>query len=56
MRIVKGANELQAVMDAAARAGLMLKPTFQRTSGSATDYCSGADTFICNIDIFRKLV
>ncbi len=55
-RIIKAANELQAAMDAAANAGLMLEPSFQRTEGHAADYGSGADSFICKVEIFRKLV
>ncbi len=56
VRIIKAANELQAAMDAAASAGLMLEPTFQRTEGHAAEYGSGADSFICKVEIFRKLV
>ena len=56
IRLVKAANELQAAMDAAASAGLMIKPTFQRTEGHAADYGSGADSFICRIEILRKLI
>ena len=43
-------------MDAAARAGLMIKPAFQRTERSAADYGSGADRFICKVEILRKLI
>ena len=56
VRIVKIANELQAAMDAAARAGLILKPDFQRHPGSATDYGSGGDSFVCKVEIYRKLI
>jgi len=56
MRIVKAANELQAAMDAAARTGLILAPTFQRTEGSATDFGSGAHSFVCKVEILRKLI
>ncbi len=55
-RIIKAANELQAAMDAAANAGLMLEPKFQRTAGQAADYGSGTDGFICKVEVFRKLV
>ncbi len=55
-KVVKAANELQATIDAAASAGLMIKPTFQRTEGSAADYGSGADSFICRVEILRKLI
>lgn len=54
-RLVKAANELQAAMDAAARAGLIIAPTFQRTEGSATDYGSGAHSYVCKVEILRKL-
>ncbi len=60
VRIVKAAAELQAAMDAAASAGLMLEPTLQRSAGQAADDGGGgasdADSIVCKVEIFRKLV
>ena len=56
VRLVRAANELQAAMDAAANAGLILEPSCQRTEGSAADFGSGADSFVCKVEILRKLI
>lgn len=55
-RIISAANELQATMDEAARAGLVIEPSFQRYSGKEAEYGVSAESFVCKVKIYRKLI
>ncbi len=55
-RVVKAAHALQAAMDAAARAGLILEPNFQKFSGKVAEYGVETDCFLCKIAVYRKLI
>ena len=56
VRVIKAANELQEAMDAAARAGLILEPNLKRFASNSAEYGSEAETFLCKIEIYRKLI
>ncbi len=54
--VVKAANQLREAMDTAARAGLILEPSFESYATRATEYGSDTTSFVCKIGVYRRLV
>ncbi len=46
---------LQDAMDEASRAGLIIEPAFKLISGRFSEFGISTDSYICNVQIFRKL-
>ena len=46
---------LQEAMDAAVRAGLMIEPSFKEVSGRFKEFGVSVNSYICAVQIFRKL-
>ena len=46
---------LQEAMDDASRAGLIVEPTFKSISGRFNEFGVSVDSYICSVDIYRKL-
>ncbi len=46
---------LQQTMDAASRAGLIVEPSFKSISGRFNEYGVSVDSYICNVEVYRKL-
>ena len=42
-------------MDAAVRAGLMIEPSFKEVSGRFKEFGVSVNSYICAVQIFRKL-
>ena len=47
--------KLQDTMDEASRAGLIIEPTFKSISGRFNEFGISIESYICNVEIFRKL-
>ncbi len=46
---------LQDAMDEASRAGLIIEPTFKSISGRFNEIGVSIDSYICSVEIYRKL-
>ena len=46
---------LQEAMDTASRAGLIVEPSFKSISGRFNEYGVSVDSYICSVEIYRKL-
>ncbi len=46
---------LQDAMDHASRAGLIIEPTFKSISGRFNEFGVSVESYICSVEIFRKL-
>ena len=55
-RIVRVANELREAMDAAALAEYRLKFGSRTSPARAAEYGSEADSFVCRVAVYRKVV
>ena len=42
-------------MDAASKAGLIIEPTFKSVSGRFNEFGVSIDSYICSVEIYRKL-
>ena len=54
-RVLVALNNLQDAMDAAALAGLIIEPTFKQFSNRFKELGSDMETFVGQVEIFRKL-
>ena len=50
-----GIATLQTAMDSASKAGLIVEPTFKSVSGRFNEFGVSIDSYICSVDIYRKL-
>ncbi len=46
---------LQDAMDEASRAGLIIEPVFRSIDGRFSEFGISVESYICNVEIFRKL-
>ena len=53
--VTQGIAQLQDVMDAAIRAGLIVEPSFKTVSGRFNEFGVSVDSHICSVQVYRKL-
>ena len=51
----QGTAKLQDAMDAASKAGLIIEPTFKSISGRFNEFGVSIDSYVCNVELYRKL-
>ena len=51
----QGTARLQDAMDAASKAGLIIEPTFKSISGRFNEFGVSVDSYVCNVELYRKL-
>ncbi len=51
----QGTAKLQDAMDAASKAGLIIEPTFKSISGRFNEFGVSVDSYVCNVELYRKL-
>ncbi len=54
-RLSQGIAKLQEAMDSASKGGLIVEPTFKSVSGRFNEFGVSMDSYICSVEIFRKL-
>ena len=54
-RVTGAISQLQEAMDAAVRAGLMIEPSFKSVSGRFNEFGVSVESYICTVQILRKL-
>ena len=54
-RLTQGIAKLQEAMDAASKAGLIVEPSFKSIGGRFTEVGVSIDSYICSVEIYRKL-
>ena len=54
-KLSRGIAKLQDAMDAASKAGLIIEPTFKSVSGRFNEFGVSIDSYICSVEIYRKL-
>ncbi len=55
-KVMKSVHALQAAIDAAAVAGLIIVPSFKSCPGRFKDRGNSADSYIARVEVYRKLV
>lgn len=55
-KVLKAAHQLQRAMDQAALAGIIIEPHFQPCADRFAEFGSNVETFLCQIQMYRKLV
>ncbi len=55
LRAARAIGELQDAIDAAILAGLMVEPSFKPISGRFNEFGVSVDSYVCNVQIYRKL-
>ena len=53
--LTQGIARLQDTMDAASKAGLIIEPTFKSISGRFNEFGVSVDSYVCNVELYRKL-
>ncbi len=51
----QGAARFQDAMDAATKAGLIIEPTFKSISGRFNEFGVSVDSYVCTVELYRKL-
>ncbi len=54
-RVSQAIAELQDAIDAAILAGLIVEPSFKPISGRFNEFGVSMDSYVCNVEIYRKL-
>lgn len=55
-RVLRAAHALQEAIDAAVLAGLIVEPRVQACENRFAELGSSARTFVCTVELYRKLV
>ena len=55
LNLNQGVARLQDSMDAASKAGLIIEPTFKSISGRFNEFGVSIDSYVCNVELYRKL-
>ncbi len=55
LRVTGAIGELQDAIDAAILAGLMVEPSFKPISGRFNEFGVSMDSYVCSVQIYRKL-
>jgi hypothetical protein len=55
-RVLKASHQLQQAMDQAALSGIIIEPTFQRCTDRFAEFGSNVETYLCQVQMYRKLV
>ncbi len=55
MRVSRAIGDLQDAIDAAILAGLMVEPSFKSISGRFNEFGVSMDSYVCSVQIYRKL-
>lgn len=55
VQLTHGIAKLQDAMDSASKAGLIIEPTFKSVSGRFNEFGVSIDSYICGVEIYRKL-
>ncbi len=56
LRVTGAIGEIQDAIDAAILAGLMVEPSFKQVSGRFNEFGVSMESYLCNVQIYRKLV
>ena len=54
-RITPAIGELQDAIDAAILAGLIVEPSFKPISGRFNEFGVSVESYVCNVQTYRKL-
>ena len=54
-RVTQAIAGLQDAMDSASRAGLIIEPSFKSIAGRFNEFGVSVKSYICSVEIFRKL-
>ena len=54
-RVTQAIADLQDAMDSASRAGLIIEPSFKSISGRFNEFGVSVESYICSVEIYRKL-
>ena len=55
LNLNQGIARLQDTMDTASKAGLIIEPTFKSISGRFNEFGVSVDSYVCNVELYRKL-
>ena len=55
LRVSRAIGELQDAIDAAILAGLMVEPSFKSISGRFNEFGVSMDSYVCSVQMYRKL-
>ena len=55
LRVTGAIGELQDAIDAAILAGLMVEPSFKSISGRFNEFGVSMESYVCSVQIYRKL-
>ncbi len=55
LRVTRAIGELQDAIDAAILAGLMVEPSFKPISGRFNEFGVSMESYVCSVQIYRKL-
>ncbi len=55
LRVTGAIGELQDAIDAAILAGLMVEPSFKPISGRFNEFGVSMESYVCSVQIYRKL-
>ncbi len=55
IQVTRAIAMLQEAMDAASRAGLIIEPSFKSISGRFNEFGVSVDSYVCSVEIYRKL-
>ena len=55
LRVSRAIGELQDAIDAAILAGLMVEPSFKPISGRFNEFGVSMNSYVCSVQIYRKL-
>ena len=56
LRVTGAIGELQDAIDAAILSGLMVEPSFKAISGRFNEFGVSMESYLCSVQIYRKLV
>ncbi len=55
LRVTGAIGELQDAIDAAILAGLMVEPSFKQVSGRFNEFGVSMESYVCSVQMYRKL-
>lgn len=55
VQVTQDIAKLQESMDTASRAGLIIEPSFKSISGRFNEFGVSVESYICSVEIYRKL-
>ena len=55
VKVTQAIAMLQDAMDCASRAGLIIEPSFKSITGRFNEFGVSVDSYVCSVEIYRKL-